>query len=53
MLGKTPPQPLLPDGTIVATTYIRYRPGPEQHSIVTTRFTLDELDSMGEVETSR
>ncbi len=35
---------LLPDGTIVATTYIKYRPGPEQHSVVSTRFTLAELD---------
>lgn len=35
---------LLPDGTIVATTYIKYRPGPEKHSVVSTRFKLDELD---------
>ena len=39
---------LLPDGTIVATTYIKYRPGPEQHSVVSTRFTLEELDQMNE-----
>ena len=37
---------LLPDGTIVATTYIKYRPGSEQHSVVSTRFTLAELDAM-------
>jgi hypothetical protein len=34
----------LPDGTIVATTYIKYRPGSEQHSVVSTRFLLPELD---------
>ena len=39
---------LLPDGTIVATTYIKYRPGPDQHSIVSTRFNLAELDAMAE-----
>ncbi len=36
---------LLPDGTIVATTYIKVRPGPEKHSVVSTRFKLAELDS--------
>jgi hypothetical protein len=36
---------LLPDGTFVATTYIQYRPGPELQSIVSVRFTLDELES--------
>ncbi|HRJ07493.1 MAG TPA: FAD-dependent oxidoreductase [Prosthecobacter sp.] len=35
---------LLPDGTFVATTYIKYRPGPEQNSVVSTRFTLAETD---------
>jgi hypothetical protein len=35
---------LLPDGTLVATTYIKYRPGPEQNSVVSTRFTLAETD---------
>ena len=35
---------LLPDGTFVATTYIKYRPGKERHSIVSVRFTLAELD---------
>ncbi len=44
---------LLPDGTIVATTYIKYRPGPEQHSVLNTRFTLDELDRMEPDETVR
>jgi len=34
----------LPDGTMVATTYIKYRPGPEKHSIVSVRFKLEEID---------
>ncbi|MEZ5386685.1 MAG: FAD-dependent oxidoreductase [Prosthecobacter sp.] len=34
----------LPDGTLVATTYIKYHPGPEQNSVVSTRFTLAETD---------
>jgi hypothetical protein len=36
----------LPDGTIVATTYIKYRPGKEKHSVVSTRFTIDEIDRL-------
>jgi hypothetical protein len=35
---------LLPDGTLVATTYIKYRSGVEQNSVVSTRFTLAETD---------
>ena len=35
---------VLPDGTFVATTYIKYREGPEKHSVVSTRFTLAETD---------
>ncbi len=35
---------LLPDGTIVATTYVKYRPGKRRHSVVSTRFTLKETD---------
>ncbi len=35
---------LLPDGTFVATTYIKYRPGAEKQSVVSTRFTLKETD---------
>lgn len=35
---------LLPDGTLIATTYIKYRPGAEQNSVVSTRFTLAETD---------
>lgn len=37
---------LLPDGTFVTTTYIKYRPGPEKHSIISTRFILEETDRM-------
>ena len=37
---------LLPDGTIVATTYIKYRPGKEKHSVVSTRFNLNEIDRL-------
>ena len=33
----------LPDGTIVATTYIKYKAGEEKHSVVSTRFRLDEF----------
>ena len=36
----------LPDGTIVATTYIKYRPGKEKHSVVSTRFKLEETDKL-------
>lgn len=37
---------ILPDGTIIAITYIKIRPGKEQHSIVEVRFKLDETDAM-------
>lgn len=37
---------LLPDGTFVATTYIKYRTGPEKNSVVSTRFTLAETDRL-------
>ena len=35
----------LPDGTLVATTYVKYRPGPEKHSVVSVRFKLPEIDT--------
>lgn len=35
---------LLPDGTFVATTYVKYRPGHQQHSVVSSRFTLADTD---------
>lgn len=37
---------VLPDGTIVATTYIKYKPGPEKHSVISTRFKLEETDTL-------
>jgi hypothetical protein len=39
-----PTTALLPDGKFVATTYIKFRPGPEKHSIIGTRFRLDDLE---------
>jgi hypothetical protein len=36
----------LPDGTFVATTYIKYREGPEKNSVVSARFTLAETDRL-------
>jgi hypothetical protein len=35
----------LPDGTILATTYIKYTPGKAKHSVVCVRFNLKELDN--------
>jgi len=37
---------LLPDGTIVATTYLKYWNDERQHSVVTTRFKLSETDAL-------
>ena len=37
---------LLPDGTVVATTYIKYVAGPEKNSVVSTRFKLTETDAL-------
>ncbi len=37
---------ILPDGTILATTYIKYRPGKEKHSVVSVRFKLEETDEI-------
>ncbi len=34
----------LPDGAFVATTYIKYRPGPELHSVVNVRFKLEDVE---------
>lgn len=41
-----PGMELLADGTIVATTYVKYAPGPEKHSVVSTRFKLEETDKL-------
>ena len=35
----------LPDDTILATTYVKYRPGPEKRSVVTVRLKLEELNA--------
>jgi hypothetical protein len=37
---------ILPDGTIVATTYIKYHPGPAKHSVVCVRFRIEEMDAL-------
>ena len=37
---------ILPDGTIVATSYVKYRPGPERNSVVSVRFLLGETDRL-------
>jgi hypothetical protein len=37
---------LLPDGTIVATTYVKYTDGPEQNSVISVRFKLSETDAL-------
>ncbi|HBJ87984.1 MAG TPA: exo-alpha-sialidase [Verrucomicrobiales bacterium] len=37
---------LLPEGTVIATTYIKYADGPEKNSVVSTRFKLSETDSL-------
>jgi len=37
---------VLPDGMIIATTYIKYQPGPEKNSVVNTRFKLEETDAL-------
>ncbi|MBL9214240.1 MAG: exo-alpha-sialidase [Opitutaceae bacterium] len=40
---------LLPDGTFVATTYVKYRPGPERSSVVSVRFKLAETDRLAQL----
>jgi hypothetical protein len=37
---------VLPDGTFIATTYVKYEPGKNKHSVVCTRFKLAETDAM-------
>jgi len=37
---------ILPDGSLVGTTYIKYRPGPEMHSVVCVHFRNDEIESL-------
>ncbi len=40
-----PGMELLPDGTIVATTYIKYKDDNNKHSVVSTRFRIQETDA--------
>ena len=37
---------LLPDGTIVTTTYVQYAAGPEKNSVMSVRFKLSETDAL-------
>ena len=41
-----PGMEILPDGTIVATTYIKYREGKNKHSVVCTRFKMHDVDKL-------
>ncbi|MCK5464087.1 MAG: exo-alpha-sialidase, partial [Bacteroidales bacterium] len=41
-----PGMELLPDGTIIATTYIKYRDDSRKHSVVSTRFNIRETDAL-------
>lgn len=43
---------VLPDGTIVATNYLKYWDDDRRHSIVSTRFTLAEMDKLLAEKTS-
>ena len=39
---------LLPNGSILCTTYLHYRPDTNLHSVVCTRFTMEEIDRMAQ-----
>ena len=39
---------VLPDGTILATTYVKYKAGPEKNSVVSVRFKVSETDALVE-----
>jgi len=41
-----PGMEILPDGTIIATTYIKYKDDKNKHSVVSTRFNIQETDAM-------
>jgi hypothetical protein len=43
---------LLPDGTFVATTYVKYWPDNRKHSVVSTRFTLRDADTRARLRAS-
>lgn len=36
---------VLPDGTMVATTYVKYKPGEAKHSVVSVRFKMADIDA--------
>ena len=36
----------LPDGTVVATTYVKYKPDKNKHSVVSVRFKMKETDDV-------
>lgn len=44
---------LLPSDTLVATAYVKYRPGPAKQSVVSVRFNLSETDQMAQVAAAR
>jgi len=48
-----PGMELLPDGTIVATTYVKYRSGKAKHSVVSTRFKIAETDALAATTVDR
>lgn len=37
---------ILPDGTFIATTYLKYRPGNKKHSVVSLNFKIQDLDKL-------
>ncbi len=41
---------LLPDGTIVATTYVKYDDSEKRHSVVSVRFKLSEIDEIASAQ---
>jgi hypothetical protein len=41
---------ILPDNTIIATTYIKYEEGANKHSIVSVRLNLQDLKSINGIE---
>ncbi len=44
---------ILDDGTVIATTYIKYKPGKKHQSVISTRFTLAELDPLAKEQDAR
>ncbi|MBG7606731.1 MAG: hypothetical protein IZT59_01690, partial [Verrucomicrobia bacterium] len=48
-----PGMEILDDGTVIATTYIKYKPGKKHQSVISTRFTLAELDPLAKEQDAR